>query len=250
MTSRFDDSHRNESRHRDHRHQERRDGQRRGIFPGGTDHHRGDSNQGRFVRADTDTKSESFSRNTYGQAHTKPEDGYKSYVKEEPAPDAGIPIKEGPNFEVSGILAEFQNQKNGVPLTFAVSPDAALPNLDLNDWRLYEFKGDNNTRTEKLSGYSCFLFGKDRRLVDERPTENDVKFIPVDHPTASRQHAVIQFRSKGGRVIPYLMDLNSTNKSFLNKKPVEPSRYIELRHQDVIKFGQSSREFVLLDAKA
>lgn len=45
---------------------------------------------------------------------------------------------------------------------------------------------------------------------------------------------------------PYMMDLESTNFSFLNGKPIEPARYIELRPQDVLRFGQSKREYVLL----
>ena len=39
---------------------------------------------------------------------------------------------------------------------------------------------------------------------------------------------------------------NSTNKTFLNGKPIEPRRYYELKEQDTLKFGFSSREYVLL----
>lgn len=47
-------------------------------------------------------------------------------------------------------------------------------------------------------------------------------------------------------VKPYLMDLESTNKTFLNGQAVEPSRYIELRAKDILKFGESSKEYVLV----
>ncbi|TXG67748.1 hypothetical protein EZV62_009023 [Acer yangbiense] len=48
------------------------------------------------------------------------------------------------------------------------------------------------------------------------------------------------------QVRPYLMDLGSTNKTYLNEDPVEPQRYYELLEKDTIKFGNSSREYVLL----
>ena len=47
-------------------------------------------------------------------------------------------------------------------------------------------------------------------------------------------------------VKPYLLDLESTNGTFLNGRRVEPARYIELRPRDVLRMGTSSREFVLL----
>lgn len=45
---------------------------------------------------------------------------------------------------------------------------------------------------------------------------------------------------------PYLIDLESSNKTFLNGEEIEPARYYELRSRDVIKFGFSEREFVVL----
>lgn len=42
------------------------------------------------------------------------------------------------------------------------------------------------------------------------------------------------------------MDLESTNKTFLNGSEVEGARYYELREKDVLRFGQSVREYVLM----
>eukprot|EP00621_Florenciella_sp_RCC1693_P003953 CAMPEP_0182533964 /NCGR_PEP_ID=MMETSP1323-20130603/14794_1 /TAXON_ID=236787 /ORGANISM="Florenciella parvula, Strain RCC1693" /LENGTH=88 /DNA_ID=CAMNT_0024743919 /DNA_START=15 /DNA_END=281 /DNA_ORIENTATION=+ len=82
------------------------------------------------------------------------------------------------------------------------------------------------------------------------------------HPSLSKQHAVLQFRAKEiandaepgapptRLVLPYIMDLGSTNGTFLNGERIEAQRYIELREQDALKFGESSREYVLLHDKS
>ena len=45
---------------------------------------------------------------------------------------------------------------------------------------------------------------------------------------------------------PYIIDLVSANGTFLNGKRIDASRFYELKPKDVLKFGQSSREYVLL----
>ena len=42
------------------------------------------------------------------------------------------------------------------------------------------------------------------------------------------------------------MDLGSTNGTFINEDRIESHRYYELFERDNIKFGNSSREYVLL----
>jgi len=83
---------------------------------------------------------------------------------------------------------------------------------------------------------SAYLIGKDRKIAD----------IPVDHPSCSRQHAVLQYRMVNNKVKPYVIDLNSSNGTYLNNQKIDPQRYVELREKDVVKFGYSSREYVLL----
>ena len=117
--------------------------------------------------------------------------------------------------------------------------------------------------------------------------------IPTDHPSCSKQHAVIQFRQKTNETLdgefevtikcalaalqlllhancscacrPYIIDLESTNGTFLNGKQIDAAKYYELLEkvitaldlhvhlcfrvkQDVLKFGFSTREYVLLHA--
>lgn len=143
--------------------------------------------------------------------------------------------KEEPNFEASGLLAVEDNSKNGVPLKFTQPPEARAPTMK---WRLYIFMKQSEApkilHVHRKVGY---LFGKDRRVAD----------VPTDHPTCSKQHAVLYYRlAPSGEVKPYIMDLESTNGTFLNGDRIEPARYYEIKERDVLKFGMSSREFVML----
>jgi pSer/pThr/pTyr-binding forkhead associated (FHA) protein len=42
------------------------------------------------------------------------------------------------------------------------------------------------------------------------------------------------------------MDLESTNGSFIDKERLEQARYYELKNNDLINFGLSSRDYVLI----
>ncbi|KAI3466225.1 hypothetical protein Pfo_022888 [Paulownia fortunei] len=151
--------------------------------------------------------------------------------------------KQKPSFELSGKLAAETNRVRGVTLLFNEPPDARKPDIR---WRFYVFKG-GEVLNEPLYVHrqSCYLFGRERRVAD----------IPTDHPSCSKQHAVLQYRqveednpdgTMSKRVRPYLMDLGSTNGTFINDNQIEPQRYYELFEKDTIKFGNSSREYVIL----
>ena len=47
-----------------------------------------------------------------------------------------------------------------------------------------------------------------------------------------------------------MIDLGSANGTFVNGTQIPPSQYFELRISDVLKFGASTREFVLLHESA
>ncbi|XVF31633.1 hypothetical protein REPUB_Repub17cG0008200 [Reevesia pubescens] len=63
----------------------------------------------------------------------------------------------------------------------------------------------------------------------------------LEHPTISRFHAVLQFRSSGEA---YIYDLGSTHGTFINKSQVTKRTYVDLRVGDVIRFGHSSRMYI------
>ncbi|GBM68367.1 Smad nuclear interacting protein 1 [Araneus ventricosus] len=150
--------------------------------------------------------------------------------------------KEKPNFATSGKLAEDTNMYNGVVIKYNEPAEARKPK---KRWRLYPFKGDTNLPFIPVHRQSAYLFGRTRSIAD----------IPIDHPSCSKQHAVLQFRlvtfkredgTTGRRVRPYIIDLESSNGTFVNNKKADPRCYVELMEKDVIKFGFSSREYVLL----
>ncbi|KAK9514132.1 hypothetical protein VZT92_027621 [Zoarces viviparus] len=150
--------------------------------------------------------------------------------------------KEKPNFGLSGALTEDTNTFRGVVIKYNEPPEARIPK---RRWRLYPFKNDEPLPVMYIHRQSAYLLGRQRKIAD----------IPIDHPSCSKQHAVFQYRlmaftrvdgTGGRRVRPYIIDLGSGNGTYLNNQRIEAQRYYELKEKDVIKFGFSSREYVLL----
>jgi smad nuclear-interacting protein 1 len=157
--------------------------------------------------------------------------------------------KQKPNFAPTGLLAAASNsvaQADGttIVLKYHEPPEARKP-PGKDEWKLFVFKGPDILETIELSTRSCWLVGRELSVVD----------MPAEHPSVSKQHAVIQFRyiekkneygDKTGKVRPYLIDLESSNGTLLNKEEIPASRYLELRDKDMIQFGHSTREYVLM----
>lgn len=68
-----------------------------------------------------------------------------------------------------------------------------------------------------------FLIGKKRDAVDGY----------IDHPAVSRIHARIEKREQGY----YLVDLNSTNGTYMNEKMLGMNERVKLNAGDVVRFG-------------
>ncbi|XP_060936958.1 smad nuclear-interacting protein 1 [Limanda limanda] len=165
------------------------------------------------------------------------------------APDGGgdgadaPPVdKEKPDFGLSGALTEDTNTFRGVVIKYNEPAEARIPK---RRWRLYPFKNDEPLPVMYVHRQSAYLLGRQRKIAD----------IPIDHPSCSKQHAVFQYRlvpftradgTSGRRVRPYVIDLGSGNGTYLNNQRIESQRYYELKEKDVLKFGFSSREYVLL----
>ncbi|KAJ1646841.1 hypothetical protein LPJ64_001725 [Coemansia asiatica] len=154
------------------------------------------------------------------------------------------------DFGLSGKLAAEANTVNGVVLKYAEPPEARKPR---HRWRIYVFKDAKDIDMHHIDSASAYLFGRDRKASINNPTNacaDDVADIPIDHPSCSSQHAVLQYRQTDPKTTrPYIIDLNSTNGTFLNGDKLPIQRYVELRSEDVIRFGFSTREYVVLREK-
>ena len=154
--------------------------------------------------------------------------------------------KQKPNFKPTGLLAKEANTVEGTTtvLKYHEPPEARKPSAK-QQWRMYVFKKQDLLDTIQLHTRSAWLVGRDQKITD----------LFLEHPSISKQHAVIQFRhrtstnefgDKTSKVKPYLIDLDSANGTKLNGKKVEASRYMELLDQDVLSFGDSEREYVMM----
>ncbi|KAF8550053.1 SMAD/FHA domain-containing protein [Imleria badia] len=155
--------------------------------------------------------------------------------------------KAKPNFNPSGLLAAATNTVKAADGTSTVlkynePPEARKPTLG---WRLYVFKGNEQLELLHIHRQSAYLIGRDRTVAD----------IFIEHPSCSKQHAVIQHRQVqekdefgGAKAVikPFIIDLESTNATHVNDEVIPTTRFYELRAGDVIKFGLSNREYVLL----
>ncbi|KIJ32044.1 hypothetical protein M422DRAFT_106838, partial [Sphaerobolus stellatus SS14] len=134
----------------------------------------------------------------------------------------------------SGLLAaETNTVKNtdgtGTFLKYNEPPEARKPP---QSWRLYVFKGKEQVaELLHIHRQSAYLIGRDRVVCD----------ITIEHPSCSKQHAVIQYRHVAQKdelgdvkatVKPFVIDLESTNGTFVNDEQIPQSRYYELMAGD------------------
>ncbi|KAF2214346.1 hypothetical protein CERZMDRAFT_37372 [Cercospora zeae-maydis SCOH1-5] len=170
-----------------------------------------------------------------------------SFNKNYNLPPSEQPIeKQKPNYKPTGLLAKEANTVAGTTtvLKYHEPPEARKPPSSAQ-WRMYVFKKSDLVDTIQLHNRSAWLVGRDPRITD----------LHLEHPSISKQHAVIQFRhrtttneygDKSSKVKPYVIDLDSANGTKVNGKKVEASRYMELLDQDVLQFGDSEREYVMM----
>ncbi|OQO08086.1 hypothetical protein B0A48_06880 [Cryoendolithus antarcticus] len=145
--------------------------------------------------------------------------------------------KQKPNFKPTGLLAKEANTVTGTSTVLKYhEPAEARKPPTKEQWRMYVFRKKDLLDTVYLHQRSCWLVGRDQNVTD----------LTLDHPSISKQHAVIQFRhrtstnqygDKSSKVKPYVIDLESANGTKLNGERVEASRYFELVDGDVVSFA-------------
>jgi len=154
--------------------------------------------------------------------------------------------KQKPNFKPTGLLAKESNTLTGtkIVLKYNEPPEARKPPSS-QKWQLFVFKGADVVDEIPLYTRSCWLIGREGAVAD----------LLVEHPSCSKQHAVIQFRhsvrtnefgDKTNIVKPYIIDLESANGTRLNGEKIKDSRYYEVMDKDLMKVGLSEREYVFM----
>ena len=160
-----------------------------------------------------------------------------------PQPPPAPVAKQAINLGLSGKLAAHANTTvGGSILKYQPPADAALPTLS---YRLYCFPTATATAAAEPSSPPAPLYIHSQSLyrIGREPSIND---LVIPHHSVSKQHAILQYRHRASHVTPYLMDVGSVNGTTLNGRRLDEARYVELRERDVLVFGQSGREYVLL----
>lgn len=136
-------------------------------------------------------------------------------------------------------LATDSKKKDDKKETFPEIPykEPAWSGIPDEPYYLELLKGGCIKSTKYLTDKPYYLFG--------RLPNCD---IVMEHPSISRYHAIIQYKaSEAGKSDKgyYLYDLGSTHGTVVNKIQIEPKRYYRLRVGYVIKFGGSTRLYIL-----
>jgi pSer/pThr/pTyr-binding forkhead associated (FHA) protein len=72
--------------------------------------------------------------------------------------------------------------------------------------------------------------------------------IQMNHPSTSRYHAVLQYRSEKEGGNPkgfYVYDLKSTHGTYINKQRIKPQVYAPVRVGHMLQIGGSTRMLIL-----
>lgn len=111
---------------------------------------------------------------------------------------------------------------------YSIPPWSAAPAFPFS---LEVIKDGTLVDTLNVSLKGAYMFGR-----------SDQCDFMLEHPSISRYHAVLQFKRTGD---VFIYDLRSTHGTVVNKKQVSGRTYIPLHVGDVLKFGLSSRLYVL-----
>merc|ERR1712072_174237 len=65
----------------------------------------------------------------------------------------------------------------------------------------------------------------------------------IEHPSSSRLHCVLQFKNNSNDVFAF--DPGSTHGTFVNKRRLEKRMHAPIFVGDQIKFGESTRDYVI-----
>ncbi|XP_068679948.1 nuclear inhibitor of protein phosphatase 1-like isoform X2 [Montipora foliosa] len=127
----------------------------------------------------------------------------------------------------------------------AVTP-ASAPAFEVPSWAGKPPQGlhldvmKQTTLVEKLiiDQKSCYLFGRNKEACD----------FSLEHTSCSRVHAALVFHRHLNR--SFLIDLKSTHGTFIGTIRLEPQKPTQVQVDSVIRFGASTRSYVLREKPA
>ena len=163
------------------------------------------------------------------------------------------------NFQKSGaLLAPQQLAADGKTLLKYVETSVADKCKAGVGWSLHVFKpkeslpSNESLRNDGASECVQVIHLDPKKSLFRIGRHPEINHILTAHASCSAQHAIVQFCLKKSdhtaiaTATPYLMDLESTHGTFLNDKCIPPARLIQLFPNDILRFGHSTREYVLL----
>ena len=139
--------------------------------------------------------------------------------------------------EHEDLKSDVEKKEKAPELRYKVPWWSAKPPQEEN-FNLEILKNGCIISTTDLNDKAFYVFGR-LPLCD----------VVLEHPSISRYHALIQYRgnTESDKTLRgfYLYDLGSTHGTMVNKAKIRPKTYYKLKVGYVIKFGGSSRLFVL-----
>jgi len=128
--------------------------------------------------------------------------------------------------ERSGVYAPAPKAKPLDALEFELPPEWASEPTHAKAQLVVE-KAGQLVETLAVGVHSMYTFG--RSLTCD---------FPIEHPSASRNHAALVHHQNGGL---YVIDLKSSHGTLVNGKPIRPFEACLLREGAMLSFGASSR---------
>lgn len=162
------------------------------------------------------------------QAEPKPDESITSQVVEEKDAPQRAFIK--PELPSANFAAPVRHKS----LQYKVPESSGNPPVE---YTLEVLRNGSIIDYVPLSNRAYTVFG--------RAPDSDVV---LEHPTISRYHAIVQYKSEFEHGQPpglYLYDCGSTHGTFINKKRLDPKAYVRIKIGFIIKFGQSTRLYLV-----
>ncbi|EGC33417.1 hypothetical protein DICPUDRAFT_36733 [Dictyostelium purpureum] len=147
-------------------------------------------------------------------------------------------LKKGDDNDSNGSSSGNSSSKNSktrgdVTPTYPVSSSSSS-----SKWYYKVYKnGDLIENSRDIKENEILTFGRD----------SSRNRIVLEHPSCSSTHASISLAPDARR--PVLLDLKSTNQTFLNGKEIKPHQPEDLYDGDKIQFGASTREYIIYKRK-